>query len=188
MKTRHTLLISSLLAASTLLSGCAGFKANKLPAVTDATLQTGNTAKTKVFSSWRVEPAQSPSQYKKRFDDTLLSSNCCVLVDKAEDAELLIDGVFYEDNNPLMLLSGFITGATFFVVPSWHTINVHLSAEAKRGEQRFNYDMADSITMVMWLPMFLAQPFANPIDGEREVTDNTYKALVLKMKQDGLLQ
>lgn len=187
MKTRHTLLISSLLAASTLLQGCAGFKANKLPAVADASLQTSNTSKTKVFSSWRVEPAHSPSVHKKRFDEALLGSNCCVLVDKAEDAELLIDGVFYDHNSPTTLLFGFITGATMFVVPSWHTINVHVSAEAKRGEQRFNYEVADSITMVMWLPMFLAQPFANPIDGEREVTENTYKSLVLKMKNDGLL-
>ncbi len=188
MKSFRPLLITSLLATSALLQGCAGFKANKLPVVEANELHTAATSKTKVFSSWRVEPAQSPSQYKKRFDDALLGSGCCVLVDQAADAELQIDGVFHDHSDRLSLVFAFITGYTFFVVPSWHTVNVHLSAEARRDGKRFNYDVADSITMVMWLPMALAQPFANPVDGEREITDNTYQSLVLKMKNEGLLQ
>ena len=48
--------------------------------------------------------------------------------------------------------------------------------------------MSDSATMVMWLPMLLAMPFSdNPMKVERDIYQNTYRTLVARMKNDGLL-
>lgn len=188
MQPKYQHLLFSILSTSLLLQGCAGFKANQLPTVATNELQTTNTVRTKAFTSWQVVPAMPSDKQKKQFNEALLSTNCCVLVDNLNDAELVVKGVSYEDDSSLSLVFAFITGYSLFTIPSWHTSNVKLTANVQRGDKRANVEAADSMTTVAWLPMLFALPFANPIDNEKYVTDNTYKALVLKIKNEGLLQ
>lgn len=76
---------------------------------------------------------------------------------------------------------------SLYTIPSWATIKVHVTANAKKADKTYIYDVSDSMTMVQWLPMIFAFPFANPFSVGKEVDSNTYNALVLKMKADGIL-
>jgi hypothetical protein len=75
------------------------------------------------------------------------------------------------------------------VIPSWATIDVHITAAAKNGGKTQSYDLKDSMTMVTWLPMLFVMPFAeNPIKYEKQMTENVFNTLVVKIKADGLLK
>lgn len=180
-----------------LSSGCVAFRADKLPAV-DFTSVAPAPTKTKVFSRWRIETksslandqakAMAAALHKKYFDDAVAASSCCVLVEGPEGADLVVDGVAHDENNPAVMIPAFITGFSMFIIPSWATATIHISADASRDGQVRQYDFTDSATMVQWLPMIFAMPFVdNPITAGRKLDENTYRNLVRQMRVDGLL-
>ena len=84
------------------------------------------------------------------------------------------------------VIPAFITGLTLFVIPSWATSHVHIAADVKAKNSNNSYELRDSMVMVQWLPMIFAMPFTGtPIKIEKEVGENTYRSLILKMKNNG---
>ncbi|MBM7060054.1 hypothetical protein JQX08_04985 [Pseudomonas sp. UL073] len=188
------LLSASLLSAALLLSGCAGFKANNLPEIGYDKLQPPSDARTKIFSQWKLEsgyPANEAinASYKRQFDDVVAKSDCCTLVGSAAEADVVVDGKAYAEANPAAGLAATLSGFTMTVLPCWATLNVHISADVNRGDLSRAYDLRDSATMVIWLPMIVAMPFTdNPFKAEKEINENAYKNLVFRMKTDGLIK
>jgi len=191
-------LSSLLLTTAILTSGCAGFKANKLPEVSANDIQFTTSDRTKVFSRWSIETTSSSiseqakvmgaAAHKKNFEDAIIHSDCCILVEGPTEADVIVEGKAYAENNSAALIPAFITGLSLYTIPSWVTSNIDISVEAKVGEVTQSYQLQDSVTLVQWLPMLLAFPFADhPINSEKEVGENTYNNLVLQMKNDGVL-
>lgn len=189
----HTRFIASvLLGATLLLGGCAGFRSNNLQEVGYDKLQTSTDTRTKVFSQWRLENMptneMTNAAYKRQFDDVISRSDCCTLVGTAEEADVVVDGKTFGQSNPAAGLAAVLSGFTFTVIPCWTTLDLRIAADVSRGDTNRSYDVRDSGTMVIWLPMIVAMPFAeNPIKMEKEINENVYKNLVLKMKNDGLI-
>jgi len=180
------------------VTGCAAFPGNNLPQVGSDALLVSPAKKTRVFSRWSVESQSSTlneqvkiaqaALSKKAFDDALSNSGCCQIVEGPAEADLVVDGRAFNESNPAAMIPAFITGLSLYTIPSWVTARVHISAEAKRGLAARSYELQDSMTMVQWLPMIFAMPFSdNPIKAEKQMAENTYNTLVLKMKDDGLL-
>lgn len=185
-------------AIATAISGCAGFKANTLPLVSAHDLQGTAPTKTKIFSRWQTESksslvndqvkAAAAAVAKKQFEDAIRATNCCVLVEGPTEADVVISGTAYAENNPAAMIPAFITGLSLFTIPSWVTAKVHIAAEVTKQDKSHSYELQDSMTMVQWLPLVLAMPFVdNPIKAGKQVDENTYKNLILKIKQDGLI-
>ncbi|NTV70852.1 MAG: hypothetical protein HGA71_11980 [Azonexaceae bacterium] len=178
-----------------LLQGCAGFHANNIEKVNADQLRTSSANKVKVYSRWDFKTDSANAQvnavnvatYKKRFDEVLTAANCCVIVAAPGEADLVVDGVGYDENSKAAIIPALITGFSLYTIPSWVTINFHVTVNAQKGSVKRNYDVKDSMTMVQWLPMALAFPFANPFPMEKELGDNAIRNLILKMKQDVLL-
>lgn len=190
--------LTALSGAIALLSGCAGFPANKLSPVSAQDLRSTSTTKTKVFSRWVADPATSTNEQasvaiaalnKKHFDDALKASECCTIVEGPNEADLVVDGTAYNDNSSAALIPAVITGLSLYTIPSWVTANVHISAVAKNGGTSRSYELKDGMTMVQWLPMLFVLPFAdNPFTAEKKITENLFNTLVVKIKSDGLLK
>lgn len=189
----------AIISASMLMVGCAGFKANKLPQVKADDLHFASAKKTKVFSRWNIEShsslaneqakAMGAALHKKYFDDAIKATDCCIIVEGPNDADVVVDGKAVDENNPAAVIPAFITGLSLFTIPSWMTAKVHIYASAKTNTAAKSYELQDSVTMVQWLPMIIAMPFTGtPIKAGKEVDENTYKNLVLNMKNDGLFQ
>lgn len=176
----------TLAAALALTSGCAAFKANDLPTLDSSSYAVQNQQPVKVFSTWQAR--EGGNLHKTYFNAALRGAGCCEIVETAEQADLVVTGVSVDESNPGANLFAALSGFTFGVIPAWATLHVHLRVTATESEQQHKYDLADKATMVIWLPMLLAMPFTgNPLDVEQEVHHNTYRNLVARMKNDGLL-
>lgn len=178
-----------------LLQGCAGFNANNIDKVSADQLRTASAKKVKVFSRWDFKTESSNAElnaakaaiYKKRFEEVLAAADCCSVVEGPSEADLIVDGAGHDENSAAAMIPAFITGFSLYTIPSWVTVNFHVTANAQKGSVKRTYDVKDSMTMVQWLPMALAFPFANPFPMEKELGDNAIRNLILKMKQDALL-
>jgi hypothetical protein len=187
----------SALTASIILFGCAGFRENNLKDVSKNDIQISNTEKVKVFSRWSIENAPSANEQakaagsavtKKNFESALTESNCCIIVEGPTEADIIVDGKAYNENNMAAVIPAFITGLTLYVIPSWVTGTTHISAKVSAKKDVGNYDLRDSMTMVQWLPMIFVMPFkGSPLTTGKEVDANVYRTLVLKMKNEGYL-
>lgn len=188
----------SILGASVIASGCAGFKENNLTEVSKSDIQITQGEKVKVFSRWSLVNHSSLANdqvnaagaaiHKKNFENALAESNCCIIVEGPTEADVVVDGKAYNENNAAAVIPAFITGLSLFIIPSWVTGKVHITAEVTANKTSSNYDLKDSMTMVQWLPMVFVMPFkGSPIKAGQEVDANTYRTLVLKMKNEGYL-
>lgn len=187
-----------LFAAALNLTGCISFRANELPTVRFDSTPAPAAQKVKVYSQWYAQHSQrrwdsstaTPNQYiQQRFDRALDESSCCTLVNNPELADVELRGTAYSEPNPAAGIAGVISGFTFGAIPCWATTKVDLSATARNGAEERTYELRDSATMVIWLPLIVAMPFSeNPIKAEAEIDANAYRTLVLRMQQDGLLK
>ncbi|HDY97431.1 MAG TPA: hypothetical protein ENH72_02970 [Pseudomonas sabulinigri] len=182
MKILGMLVIASIL----MTSGCAAFKANNLPTVDKASYTVQNQERVKVFSTWKAREGEA--MHKNYFDAAIRTSGCCDIVGDREQADLVVDGTSVDEFNKAALIPAMISGFSFGVIPSWANIPIHLRVTATSSGEQHTYDLADSATMVTWLPMLLAMPFTgHPVTTEKDMTQNAYNTLVSRMKTDGLL-
>lgn len=197
MKMLKTTLLTTLVAGTIVLQGCAGFRANSIPVVTPEQLKFDTAQKTKVYSRWDVNSptiklndqtkVALAAMAKKQFEDQLKLTNCCVVVESLNEADVVINATSHNENNPAAMMGALLTGFSLYTIPSWVTINFHVSADVKKGDKAFQYDTKDSMKMVQWLPMALMFPFANPFPMEKAVGENVQKTLIANMKKDGVL-
>ncbi|MDB5813710.1 MAG: hypothetical protein JWM03_1759 [Rhodocyclales bacterium] len=177
------------------LQGCAGFPANNIAKVSPEQLRPASDKKVKIFSRWKFDTdssnealnAANSAIYKKRFEENLDASNCCIVVEGPTEADVIVDGTAHDENSKAAIIPALITGFSLYTIPSWVTITFHITANAEKGGVKHSYDVSDSLTMVQWLPMALAFPFANPFPMEKELGNNVFRTVIFKMKQDGIL-
>jgi hypothetical protein len=103
----------------------------------------------------------------------------------APDSTLTVS-VAIKGNVPAQLLSGFISGFTFCIVPAYAAADMRLEADVKtRDGAQKHYEYADALTV--WIELFLL-PFSNSPDrvGEELLAD-MFRSLARDMQRDGLL-
>lgn len=178
------------IAATAMLgSGCAVFKSDELPLVDAQSYTITNEQPVKVYSSWTAGAGGATAAAQRNyFEAALRSSGCCEIVTDSAQADVVVSGTDAFRMTPGAGIPAMISGFTFGVIPSWATAGANLRVGVTSAGNEHRYNVSDSATMVMWLPMILAMPFTeSPLTVDRSLNENTYKTLVLRMKNDGLL-
>ncbi len=176
-----------------LVSSCASFKANNLPAAQEIDYKAVKTDKIKVFSRWNYETTTADgaiwaAAHKSWFDKAIIESGCCVIVEGPKDATLVVDGTAVDHLNPWTIIPIIFNGASLTIIPFWQTIVVDIKVTANKGSKQSNYALNDSFTYVSWLPMIFVFPFTGgPTKNKEELFLNTYQNLVIQLKRDGNL-
>jgi hypothetical protein len=178
-----------------IISGCAGFQAHKLPVAQDTEYKSTKSEKVKIFSRWKIESTGSlvnqdiaAAMYKKSFEKAVTESGCCDIVESPSEAALIIDGIAVDHSNAAALVPAAITGLSLYTIPSWVTQTIDLKINAKSRQRENSYQLTDSFTLVQWLPMAFAFPFkGGPMANTDELNSNTYKNLIIRLKQDSYL-
>lgn len=114
---------------------------------------------------------------------------CCVVVQSAEQADVVVRGNFSKNGNPNAAQLSVFASALLYIIPSWMDVKVNLSATVSNyGAQRV-YNLSDSMMIVQWLPLVVAMPFnTNPISQENNMNQNIYRNLFLQIEKDGFLE
>jgi len=87
--------------------------------------------------------------------------------------------------DPAALIPAIIIGLTLYAIPSWETSNYKMTLQVNdvNNNEHF-YELSDRITLVQWLPMVLAFPFAYPFTAEENLIEKMYDNVSVKISQD----
>lgn len=179
------------------ISGCAIFKGGKVSETVLTPLE--NTGQPKPSVSYDItamggliETAKSPEHIQSiiagEFLQVLEQSNYFSRISKKDsEADITIFVTIKNTGNPAAIIPAFITGLSFYTIPSWATDNIDVTATAKdkRGNSK-EYILSDSTIIVQWLPMLFVFP-ANNFSVIPEVRKNMYRNILLQMKNDGFM-
>ena len=183
--------ITSVFIAFFLLSGCVIFKGNNLTKIDPSQTKIALSKKKKIYVRWDFDflpIAYSNMTYDDRsriFEKVLEESNCCELVKKKAEADIIFEGKAYDQRNPARFVGFFITVATFYVIPSWHVARIFVTADVKDGKQTRHFEASDSMMTAIWLPFIIATPFAYDFDkSQKEILENSFRSILLQIKND----
>jgi hypothetical protein len=183
--------ITSVFIAFFLLSGCVIFKGNNLTKIDPSQTKIALSKKKKIYVRWDfdfIPIAYSNMTYDDRsrlFERILEESNCCELVKKKAEADIIFEGKAYDQRNPARFVGFFITVATVYVIPSWHVAKIFVTADVKDGKQTRHFEASDSMTTAIWLPFIIATPFAYDFDKtQKEILENSFRSILLQIKND----
>ncbi len=179
-----------------LLSGCATFKRNHLPAVGDweevapdayrpsvsCTFEARNT-----FGGMTAEFVRKSGE--EEFIKTLIrSGRFATVATNSPNADLQLEVKLMDRSTPAAIIPAIITGLSLYTIPSWVTDSYEVTAAvtARTGASK-TYELKDAGTTVQWLPMVLAFPFGCPFKVHPDIRKNIYMNLVMRMQEDALL-
>lgn len=101
------------------------------------------------------------------------------------------DGVAHIDinlsfrRNGAAVVPAILTGLTLYIIPSWQTQNYELQANLTNGQTAgYDYRSKDHTTLVQWLPMIFAFPFAMPFTAEDKVIERMYSDMAYKVSRE----
>ena len=87
--------------------------------------------------------------------------------------------------NGAAVVAAFLTGLSLYTIPSWQTQNYELKVSLSDGKNiDHSYKSNDHTTLVQWLPMVFAFPFAPPFTAEDKVIERMYRDMAYKINQD----
>ncbi len=175
------------------MSGCAVFDGGQVPKTTLSTYE-GDEKLTLSYSSNAMGGLSSakdlPESAQSIVEGELLSvleeSDYFSRISKKDSsADISIETTLTNSGNPAALIPALVTGFSLYTIPSWATDNFDLVAivERKDGLKK-EYVLADSTTLVQWLPMIFAFPAKN-FSVIPEVRKNMYRKVLTDMKNDG---
>lgn len=184
-----------LVALTIFMSGCAVFEGGKvakttLPAYEGATESKPTLSYVSLARGGMSTAQDLPENVQKTIETELVSvlqsSEYFSKVTKADSsADISIDIVLTNSGNPAAMVPALITGLSLYTIPSWATDNFNLVAKAERKDGlKKEYVLADSTTLVQWLPMIFAFPAKN-FSVVPEVRKNMYRKVLADMKADG---
>lgn len=183
------------LTCAVLLTGCAGFKNNNIATIGDDPFPKTNSNKPRIF--YRViydsnmglgSKTLSENAQEGEFIRAVRNSECCTVTTDETNSDVQVRVSISKYEPPLALIPAAITGFSFYTIPSWGTLQYTFNANVvTRNGQLHNYVVKDSWTLVQWLPMIFAFPFATPPDAEEEVLRNMHKFLLYSLKTDGVI-
>lgn len=193
-------LVAALVFVTSLVStGCASFKQNRLPEINGFAAAPAGSVKPSATYSFAytykiVGEGQGPENARvalsQEFAHVLReSAQFANVSEAASGGDMHIDAHLHNYGNPAALIPAFITGFSFFTIPSWATDRWRLTATVNTpsGDQR-SYTLEDSHVLVQWLPMIVATPFKFPGQVIPEVRRNIYRNLVKTMRDNGDLE
>lgn len=126
---------------------------------------------------------------EKYFTDYITKHHCCKLVDSRNEADIIIDGVFFVTVPRDALFFSSLTSLSLYTIPSWFTQELHFQADVRRGDQLRTYNIRSSYTIYQWLPLIFAYPFSEPADsGNRILVKNVYDHFLMKLSEDGFIR
>lgn len=179
------------------ISGCAVFEGGQVPKTTLSAYE--NTANSKPslsysslamggLSSVKELPETTQSIIEGELLSVLESSGYFGRISKKdESADLSIDVTLTNSGNPAAMIPAFITGLSLYTIPSWARDNFNLVAKVERKDGlKKEYVLADSATLVQWLPMIFVFPAKN-FSVVPDIRKNMYKKVLADMKEDGFL-
>ena len=176
-----------------LLSSCVIFKGNNLEKIESKQIKSALSKKKKIYVRWDFDfspIAQSNLTYDARerlFEKILEESNCCELVKKKSEADLIFEGKAYDQRNQLGFIGLLASAVTFYIIPSWHTAKIFVTSDIKNDQKIRHYETMDSMTTAIWLPFIVATPFAYDFDKtHKEILENSFRSLLLQMKNDSV--
>ena len=101
------------------------------------------------------------------------------------DADLDLDVVLVVDANDVIMAA---SACLLFVIPTWRTVTFDLVAEARAKDGRWRrYELSDAARDINWLPLVLGMSFAPWGGAYSEVRDNLYATLLQRLHEDGFL-
>lgn len=176
------------------LSGCAVFNGGNVPHTTLSELENSTVKPTLSYSSTALGgltstgklPEATQAIIEKELLSQLNGSDYFENISKQNNtADINLDIKITNTANPAAMIPAFITGLSFYTIPSWATDNFNLVATAERKDGlKKEYVLADSTTIVQWLPMILVFPFKN-FSEIPDVRINMYRKVLSDMKADG---
>lgn len=176
-----------------LLSSCVIFEGGNVEKVDFSQLKSTSDKKKKIYAKWDFDflpIGHSSLTYEDRerlFEKVLNESNCCELVKKKAEADLIFEGKAYDQRNPARLVGFMASVMTAYIIPSWHTAKIFVTVDVKDGKKVRHYEAMDSMTTAIWLPFIVATPFAYDFDKtQKEILENSYRSLLLQIKNDSL--
>ncbi len=177
------------------ITGCAVFDGGKVPKTTLSAYEHQGVPKPTVsYSSIAMGGLSSPEKLPEAGQDiiegellsVLESSNYFSRISKVdESADINIEVELTNTGSPAAMIPAIITGLSLYMIPSWATDDFEIVAKVKRrdGFQK-EYIMADSTTIVQWLPMIFVFPVKN-FSVIPDVRKNMYRKVLSDMKEDG---
>lgn len=180
------------------MSGCAVFDNGNVPktalmsyegnAASKPTVSYSSTAMGGMSSAKKL-PEAGQSIIEGEFLSVLEESNYFGRISKQDgSADITIEITLTNSGNPAAMVPAFITGLSLYIIPSWATEKFDLvaKAESQSGLSK-EYVLADSATLVQWLPMIFAFP-ANNFSVVPEIRKNMYRKVLSDMKKDGFFE
>jgi len=176
-------------------SGCATFRDDNLPRQPGDSSVVDSTYRKKLYSLWQLEidntdeslqgAAPVDNTENQLFERTVSQSGCCEIVQSRTEADLVVVGkVTTEEKVPIDGLLCYLLG---FIIPYKRIHTYQVQVKVSSSEDSRQYDLADSSTFLIWLPIIFALPFIGSTSGvDREVEQNIYRNILLKMQGDGL--
>jgi|TARA_B110000238_G_C15961374_1_gene367541 hypothetical protein len=177
------------------ISGCAVFDGGQVPKTTLTAYEDNGHSKPSVsyssiamggLSSVKEMPEAAQSVIEGELLSVLESSEYFGRISKKdESADININMTLTNSGNPAAMIPAFITGFSLYTIPSWATDNFDLVAKVERKDGlKKEYILADSTTIVQWLPMIFVFPAKN-FSVVPDVRKNMYKKVLSDMKEDG---
>jgi hypothetical protein len=177
------------------ISGCAVFDGGQVPKTTLTAYEDNGHSKPNLsyssiamggLSSAKELPEATQSIIEGELLSVLESSDYFGRISKKdESADISIDVTLTNSGNPAAMIPAFITGLSLYTIPSWATDNFNLVAKVERKDGlKKEYILADSTTLVQWLPMIFVFPAKN-FSVIPDVRKNMYKKVLSDMKEEG---
>jgi len=177
------------------ISGCAVFDGGKVPKTTLSTYEGDGASKpTLSYSSLAMGGLSSVTKLPETSQSIIAGELLAVLessdyfgrISKQDEfADISIDITLTNTGSPAAMIPAVITGLTLYIIPSWATDDFVLVAKVEREDGlKKVYTLADSTTLVQWLPMAFVFPVKN-FSVVPEVRKNMYKKMLFDMKKDG---
>ena len=83
------------------------------------------------------------------------------------------------------VIPAMITGLSLYTIPSWQAQRYELKVHLTDGKSlEHSYKSNDKTTLVQWLPMIFAFPFAMPFTAEEKLVERMYADMAYKINQD----
>jgi len=147
----------------------------------------------RIFVDWKTESslpftndAKMQATQQKFLFETIEESACCVVVNSAQYANVIIQGFYKSDVSQSAKFFSYLSSFTLHMIPSWREVNVWLVAQVQSGSYQKTYQFRDSMKVTNWLPLAIAMPFRTSIaNQEAEMSHNLYRTLLLQIASDG---
>lgn len=105
-----------------------------------------------------------------------------------DQGDIDVQARLVNSGSPAALFPAFLTGLSLYTIPSWVTDKYCITAKVTtRDKKEYRYELVDSMTTVQWLPLIVVAPFKNMIKVSKNVRENMWKNLIVRMEKEGVL-